>query len=82
MSSASAQGLTHSTSAAADVRDVEASCALEVFTTTTNMLQSLAGQPLWTTARFSASDVIAIRQALRTSLQSLNQIESALDKRE
>jgi hypothetical protein len=64
------------------VSTVEASCALEVFTTTTSMLQSLAGQPLWKTARFCVSDAIAIRRALRTSLQSLNQIESALDRRE
>ena len=70
-----------SPAAAVDVNTVEASCALEVFTSTTDLLRSLAAQPLWTTAKFSVSQTILVRQALRTCLQSLNLIESALDKR-
>jgi hypothetical protein len=49
---------------------------------TTSNLRLLAELPLWRIAGFSALDVTAIRQALRTCQQSLNLIESELDKRE
>jgi hypothetical protein len=49
----------------------------------TSNLRLLAELPLWRTAKFSVpADVTAIRQALRTFQQSLNLIESELDKRE
>jgi hypothetical protein len=68
--------------AEADARDADASCALEAFIWITGWLRLLAEEEPWTTALFSASDVTAIRQELRTCQQSLNLIESELDKRE
>ena len=73
---------TPSPDAEADARDAEASCVREIFITTTDLLRHLAEQQCWIIAPFSASDVTAIRQALRTCQQSLNLIESELDKRE
>jgi hypothetical protein len=82
MSSKNQSGLPPSTSAEDDARDAEASCVREVFISTIDLLRNLVGQQTWRTAKFSASDVTAIRQALRTCQQSLNLIESELDKRE
>jgi hypothetical protein len=70
------------TDAEADAKDAEASCVLDIFITTTEFLRHLADQQPWRTVRFSASDVMTLRRALRMCQQSLNLIESELDKRE
>jgi hypothetical protein len=82
MSSANGPRRKPSNAAAADASDADVSCALDIFTTTTELLRELAETQPWTTAPFSVSDVTEIRRGIKTCLQSLNQIESALDKRE
>lgn len=71
-----------SSDAADDASDAEVFFFRGAFIMTTSLLQGLAARPIWETAPFSVSDVIAIRRAIKISLRSLNQIESALDKRE
>jgi hypothetical protein len=70
-----------STDAGEGVRDAAQSLDLDHLISITVILRHLADQQHWRTAKFSASDVTTIRQALRTSQQSLNRIESELDKR-
>jgi hypothetical protein len=79
---ASAQEQKPSTEAPGAASDAIASSLLDDFTLTTSNLRLSAVMPFWKTARFSASDVIEARRLLRTCLQSLNLIESELDKRE
>jgi hypothetical protein len=83
MSSANGPEPTPSPDAEADARDADAFFGHAGLISTTSNLRLLAELPLWRTAKFSVpADVTAIRQALRTCQQSLNLIESELDKRE
>jgi hypothetical protein len=72
---------THGPDAEADARDADAYFALAQLSMTTQYLRRLVALPHWKTARFSALDVIEARRHIRTCLQSLNRIESELDKR-
>jgi hypothetical protein len=72
---------THGPDAEADARDVEAFSVLGDLSLTTLSLRRLAAKPHWATSPFCAEDVTASRRLLRTCLQSLNRIESELDKR-
>jgi hypothetical protein len=82
MSSKNQSELPPSNDAEADARGADASFVLDILITTTELLRHLADEQPWRTAKFSVSDVTAIRQALRMCQQSLNLIESELDKRE
>jgi hypothetical protein len=82
MSSPNQYDARPATDAEADAKDADAFYVLDIFITTTELLRHLADQQPWRTVRFSVSDVMTLRRALRTSQQSLNLIESELDKRE
>jgi hypothetical protein len=81
MNSASERSSTPSPDAGADAKDAAASSLLDDFNSTTISLLRLADWRPWRTAKFSALDVMEARRHIRTCQQSLNRIESELDKR-
>jgi hypothetical protein len=75
------QSSTPSPDAEADAKAAAASFLLDDFSTTMIFLLRLAEHRPWRTAKFSALDVMEARRLIKTCLQSLNRIESELDKR-